>query len=206
LRGEDFAALVWDAGPDVLRVAIYNFRDEPRTGLMRIWRLDHGRYRVRTGPDADDDGAMDNPARDEEMELQRYASLPLALPAKQITVVEVEQLERLDDILERADLAVSPLDTRLGDDGELAVNVHNIGARPARDVRVVLLRGGRVVGAETIEAVEDPRDLVPRYVPLRFDEARPGDVVAVDPDDAIPEIAEHNNRAPVRPPVTRAVQ
>ena len=198
LRGEDFAALVWDAGPATLKVAIYNFNDEPLTGLMRVWRLDHGRYQVQAGPDEDDDGAMDKAAWEQEIELQRYAPIPLQLPAKQTTILEVEQLERLDDILERADLALSPIDTRLRANGELEVKVHNIGARPAKDLVVHLIRGNRVVESQTIEEIEDPGDLEPKVVSLRFKGSQPGDELVVDPDDAIPEIAEHNNRLMVQ--------
>ena len=194
LRGEDFAAVVWDAGPAALKVALYNFTEKPLAGRMRVWRLDHGRYRVRVGPDADDDGAMEDPVRVEEMELQRYAPIPLDLPPRQVTVLEAEQVERLDDILERADLALSPIDTRLAADGALEVKVHNIGARPARDVTVCLVRHDESVASRTIALIEDPYDLDPRIVSLGFPGAQPGDEVVVDPDDVIPEIAEHNNR------------
>jgi len=71
LRAEDFAALVWDAGPSVLRVAVYNFSEKPLSGQLRVWRLDHGQYRVTTGPDANDDGEIDTPASDASMTLQR---------------------------------------------------------------------------------------------------------------------------------------
>lgn len=196
LRGDDFAALVWDAGRDRLRVAIYNFRDQPITGLMRVWRLDHGRYRVRCGPDANDDGKLDEAASDEIRELQRYASINLDLPAKQVTVVDVEQLGVLDDTLDRADLALSPFDTRLDGDGKLEVKVHNIGAKPAHQVLVNLVRDGQVIASQTIKEIEDPHDLKPRIVSVVFD-AEPGDIVMVDPDNAIPEIAEHNNRLTV---------
>jgi hypothetical protein len=127
------------------------------------------------------------------MELERYAPIPLALPPRQTTVVVAERVERLPGILDRADLALSPLDTRLGPGGSLEAHIHNIGARAARDVQVVLERGGRAIASRTVPALDAPLDLVPRYVALRFDQARPGDRLAVDPADRIPEIAEHNN-------------
>ena len=34
---------------------------------------------------------------------------------------------------------------------------------------------------------------------MSFEEARAGDVIVVDPDDRIPEIAEHNNRLVLDP-------
>lgn len=194
LRGEDFAALVWDAGPDVLRVALYNFREQPLEGVMRVWRLDHGRYQVRTGPDRDDNGVLDSPAQEQGLELQRYSQIALTLPPRQVTIVQIAQVERLDDIVERADLALSPIDTRLHDNGKLEVKVHNIGVRPARDVRVDLVRGGRVAESNVLAEIQAPVDLEPKIISLWFDSARAGDVVQVDPDGTIPEIAEHNNR------------
>lgn len=199
LQGEDFAALVWDAGPKKLKVAIYNFADRDLTGRMRVWRLQHGRYRVRTGLDHDDDGSLNETNADQQLELQRYSAIPLKLPPRQVTVVEVEQLAQLDDIRNLADLAVSPLDTRLEGD-TLTARIHNIGNRPARDVRVVLMRGETVVATKLIPRIEAPHDAIPRVTPLRFDAVKPGDVLLIDPANKVPEIAEHNNTlACVRP-------
>jgi hypothetical protein len=44
-----------------------------------------------------------------------------------------------------------------------------------------------------IPQIEAPIDLHPRVIPVRFKSARDGDVLLIDPDDEIPEIAEHNN-------------
>lgn len=187
VRGEDFAALVWDAGPKSLRVALYNFRDKPLTGRMRVWRLEHGRYRVRSGPDHDDDGTFDEAAADQQLELQCYSAIPLKLPPEQVTVLTIEQLERLGDIRSRADLALSHLDAK-------TVKVHNIGAGAAGNVRVVLRRGEKEIESRLIEKLTAPLDLYPRAVKVELNAMQPGDVVVVDPNNAIAEIAEHNNR------------
>ena len=200
LRGEDFAALVWDAGPDVLRVAIYSFADKPLEGRVRVWRLDHGHYRVRIGPDANDDGAIDKAAEERTMELQRHSPIELTLPPRQVTVLKVEQLAQLDDIRVRADLALSPIDTRLGKDGGVEVKVHNIGAKPAQKVRVVLERNGRTAAERSVDAIEAPLDMTPRVATVRFASVRTGDTIVVDPDNEIPEIAESNNRLTVSAP------
>ena len=198
LRGEDFAALVWDAGPAALRVAIHNFTDRPLAGRMRVWRLDHGRYKVAVGPDADDDAQIDEGAAEVTMaELGRYSAIPLALPPRRTTVVQAEQVERLDDLLARADLALSPLDSGWRPDGAFEARVHNIGSSPAREARVALLRDGRPVEEVILPEIEAPLDLHPRRVSVRFKDARPGDVVVADPAGLIPEIAEHNNRLAV---------
>ena len=192
LKGKDFAALVWDAGPRKLKVAIYNFANRDLAGRMRVWRLQHGRYRVRIGPDHNDDGSLDEAITDQQLELQRYSAIPLKLPPRRVTVMEVEQLKQLDDIRNRADLAVSPLDIRLNGD-KLTARIHNMGNKPAQDIRVVLMRGKTVVATKVIPRIEAPRDAKPRVVEVRFDTAQAGDVLRVDPDDSVPEIAEHNN-------------
>ena len=203
LRGEEFAGLVWDAGPDRLKLAIYSFAEQPLHGVVRTWRLDHGRYRVRIGPDIDDDGRMDVAAENRVVLLQRFAPISVTLPARQVTVVQVEQIAKLDDIAQRADLALSPLDTHFTGDGEVAVTLHNIGARGVHNVRVNHIRGGLAIASQTVERLDAPLDLHPRTVVLRFTGARFGDQVQVDPDDEIAEIAEHNNLLTLGPTALR---
>ena len=77
--------------------------------------------------------------------------------------------------------------------------MHNIGSVEAAAVRVDVRRGGRVVESRIIDRIEAPLDLHPRRVTVTFGGARPGDVIVVDPDDGIPEIAEHNNRLVLDP-------
>lgn len=192
LQGEDFAALVWQAGPDRLKVALYNFRDQELRGGMRVWRLDHGRYRVITGPDLDDDGQRDRTATTHAQILHRHATIDLALPPGEVTIVEVEQLEQRPAITTRPDLALSPLSTRLTPDGAL-VTVHNIGSVDARSTRLELHREGQVVARLDVPALKAPLELVPRSITLRFPEAKQGDSLYLDPDDKLAEISESNN-------------
>jgi hypothetical protein len=195
LRGEDFAALVWDADEERLRVALYNFADRPLTGRARVWRLDHGRFRVRVGPDADDDGNMDAAVEDRTMELQRFAAIPLTLPPRQVTILQAEMVERLDDIRGRPDLALSEREVEVKD-GVLSVTVHNIGAAPAEADAAVLDADGRVVARQSLGRLEAPLDLEPRRKTFAFRlPAGPhkGWRLVLDPDGKVPEICEDNN-------------
>lgn len=192
--GGNHAALVYQATPDRLKVALFNFADAPVKGKLRVWRLDHGTYRTQIGPDVDDNGALDSVESDRVLELQRYSALDVLLPPRRLTLIECSRMEALDDIRGRADLALSPLDTRRETDGSVRVRVHNIGRAPASDVRVVLLRGDARIAEQRIARIDAPLDLSPRVVIVRFNDARRGDEVVVDPENAIPEIAEHNNR------------
>jgi len=198
--GADFAALVGPCDNLSLKVALVNFARKDLVGRMRVWRLDHGRYKVRVGPDANDDGVLDRVEKEEVMVLRRYSPIALRLPGRRQTLIEVEQVEALDDIRGRADLALSALDTLLGADGSVKVRVHNIGSRTARGIQVAQVREGKSLARRTVAALEAPVDLVPRMSVVTFTDVRPGDVIVVDGEDTIAEIAEHNNRLVLRPP------
>ncbi|MDP6361025.1 MAG: CARDB domain-containing protein [Planctomycetota bacterium] len=117
-----------------------------------------------------------------------------------ITVLQIDQLDQLDDVRLRADLALSARDTRLDLDGTLTTRIHNIGSKSAQSIEVVLLRKNKVVSTRTLSKIEAPLDLYPKFTSLQFRDARPGDTVAIDPKNEIPEIAEHNNLVKVRKP------
>lgn len=193
MKGEDFAALVWDAGRDRLKVAIYNFKDEVLAGKLRLWRLEHGKYQIKTGLDIDDNGSMDEIISSATDDLHVYSYIPLNLPVQQVLIVEITQTEKLDDIRDRADLALSPIDTKLEDGGKVCVIVHNIGGKAAKDIKVVLKRKQVTVAEKTIAEIAAPLDLKAKISQVEFDSALPGDVIIVDPENLIPEITEHNN-------------
>jgi len=198
--GKDFAALVGPADERSLKVRFYSFANEPIQGRMRVWRLENGRYRVRVGPDANDDGVMDAVENEQAMVLHRYSPIAVALPPRRQTLIEIEQVEALDDLLERPDLALSPLDsTRLDHstwqyENLITVRVHNIGGRPAENIELAQIRKGVKVRTIVLSKIEAPLDLQPRIAVAHIVNAQIGDEIVVDPEDAIPEIAEHNNR------------
>ena len=198
--GKDFAALVGPADESSLKVRFYSFAGKPIQGRMRVWRLEHGRYRVRVGPDANDDGVMDNVEKEETLVLHRHAPIDLTLPPRRQTIIEAEQVERLDDLLDRPDLALSPLDTTRFDHSNwqyenlITVRVHNIGARAAENIELAQIRNGEKVRTIVLSKIEAPLDLKPRMAVAHIVNAQVGDEIVVDPDNAIPEIAEHNNR------------
>ena len=192
LRGEDFAALVWDAGPRTLRVALYNFAECELHGSMRVWRLEHGNYRLRAGVDRDDNGFIDETTGQQLLELQRHCAIPLHLSPGVVTIIELEQQERLDPIRSRADLALSIQDG--------SVCVHNIGGSAAEGFRVVVRRGDEIVDSVEIRSLEAPLDLHPRSQIVAFDAPlRNGDLIEVDPDCRISEITEDNNQTRIEP-------
>jgi hypothetical protein len=195
--GEDYAAAVLVNRPDRLRALVYNFREEPMTGAMRVWRLRHGRYEVTVGPDADGDHAMDEATSTRALELAKADRVPVELAPRSVTVMEAQQVEALDSIFTRADLAVAGRETAVND-GSVQAVLHNIGSAPAEDVVVAVLGpAGEQLGRAAVETIEAPLDLQPRRVPvtIEVEDLPDGWQVAVDPQNAIPEIYEGNNVA-----------
>lgn len=195
--GTRFAALVLDAGADRLKAAIYSFADEPMEGAMRVWRLDHGLYRIVMGPDADGDDAVDAPTQTQEMELMRYATVPVTLAPRQVTIVEVTRIQALDDIRSRPDLALSPLDTTVTE-GRVRGVLHNIGTAAVEVTEITLLNPqGEVVTRKTLRDIPGiGEDLQPVRVEYELTGV-PTDVtgwrVVVDDAGAVAEIYEGNN-------------
>ncbi len=199
--GTDFAALVLDSGPDRLKVAVYSFADQPMEGAMRVWRLGHGIYSVAVGEDADGDDRFEEPAETREMELQRYSAVPLTLPPRQVTIVEIKQTQALDNIRTRPDLALSPLDTTVAE-GAVRGVLHNIGVAGVDAVEIALVNPqGEVIARQTLTDIPGiGDDLEPVRVEYELTGV-PADAtgwrVVVDYNPGrgadIPEIYEGNN-------------
>jgi hypothetical protein len=200
--GTDYAAWVMKASRGVVKVLIYNFADKPLIGRMRVWTLDHGRYRLTAGPDTDGDDRMDAPAaaRQEECELLRGSAVTLTLPPRQVTVVELQQLAKLDDERLRGDLALSPLEVRV-EGGQVHCVAHNIGSRDVASFEAALVdEKGTVRQRKTLGPLKAPLELEPQ----RLDFALPapptgakGWSVVLDGDGKIEEIHKGNNRVAV---------
>lgn len=200
--GTDFAALVLTARPNRFRVLLYNFADKEIEGNLRLWTLHHGKYRLRTGIDEDPNDNVDAVTneqwtREEELELQRGGRLAVKLPSKKILVLDLTQTEALDDILQRADLALSGLDC-VYKGSSVEGFAHNIGVKDVADVAVALVdASGKVMQKRNLGPLAAPNDLMPRKVAFKFEnlpaEAKDWTLV-LDIDNAVPEINKDNNR------------
>lgn len=194
--GTDYAALVLRARRDHFRTLVYNFRNRRLIGSVRLWTLDHGRYRLTLGRDRDGDDAPDTVDREETLEVARATAIPLTLPPRAVVVLELQQVEKLDDITARADLAVAEREMQV-EDGAIIGLVHNIGSSEAPAFTVALVDGrGNTRGEQRLAALAAPLDLEPKRTPFRLEGAGPdvsGWRIIVDPDDQVPEIFEGNN-------------
>ena len=201
--GTDYAALVLKASRDALKVLVYNFADRPARGRMCLWALDHGEYRLRVGPDADGDDRIDKPAREETLELLRASPIDLTLAPRRVTVVELGQVRRLDDVRLRADLALSARELRLAD-GKVHAVAHNIGSRDVAAFEAALVDSrGKVHARKALGPLAAPLDLKPKRLPFSLPAPPRGATgwsVVLDPDGRVPEIYEPNNRVPLGAP------
>jgi len=136
----NFAALVLETGPQSLRVLLYNFDKRPQTGAIRVWQLQDGEYRVRFGPDADQDDRLDSVVWEKTLPLRRHSAVPLSLPPGQLMLIDFAQSARGEDLFSLADVAVTHLDAEYDSDRDvLRLIVHNVGSaaaeRPYRNAK-----------------------------------------------------------------------
>lgn len=198
--GTDYAALVLKAKRNSLKVLVYSFATKPMDGILRCWTLDHGQYALRTGPDANGDDAMDSAVVDRSIDILRATAVPLTLPPKTVTVVELLQTHRRDDARLRADLALSPSEIHV-EDGVVKGVAHNIGSRRVESFDIALVDGKGVARfRKAFGPLDAPLDLVPKRLDFAIAglpaQAR-GWAVVIDPGGKVAEIFEGNNRAPV---------
>ncbi|MBN1673250.1 MAG: hypothetical protein JXR37_19550 [Kiritimatiellae bacterium] len=194
--GTDYAALVLKNRRDGLKTLLYNFADAPLTGKMRIWALEHGVYRLTVGPDADGDQSMDEPARQETLEITRADRVSLSLPPKTVTVVEFRQEKKLDPVYTRPDLAIAAREVTI-DGNTLKGTVHNIGSADVADAVVGIVDArNNMLTSQSLGSLAAPSDLMPKRKEFRIAlPAAPGNGwrLVLDPANRVPEIYEGNN-------------
>ena len=198
--GDHFVAHVLDNTPKRLKLWLYNFKPNALKLGVRVWFLESGTYRVSLGPDANNDGRMDGPASKRTLELARHSRFDVTLPRCKLQVLRVDQIKKGEPIENRADVAIGPRDIEFdAKAGAFRVTVHNVGSTDARDVVVHLIDArGRRIAQAVIPLLRAPLDLTPKTAIVTL-KLRPGAdpqgcAVVLDPQDAIIEITEHNNR------------
>ena len=195
--GSDVARWVEYADDTTLRARIYSFDENKRTLTARFYRLENGKYSVVCAPDMNNDGKPDGNPAGEIMNLRRFSDVELTLPPKTPLALEIKQIESYGDPGPLPDLAVDPEDIRVSNNF-ITVTVHNIGNAPVDNVKVTLLVEGQPYETQVASHIDAPTDFVPKFYTLYFMDFRSsGEVVGavVDPDNAIEEIYEANNRS-----------
>jgi len=195
-----FAGLVLEDTPKTLRWLGFNFEERPQAGMLRVWRLLPGTYRVRMGADGDGDGRIDGPASTLALDLKRYEPIPVTLPSRRQYVVEADLVQRDPvPLYDRCDLAVTHEDAaRKG--RALTVVVHNLGCRPtgAFEVRVADTTG-RVLAARRHPGLDGIADLQDKKAPFTFTNMPAAGDLLVRVRGPEKEITEVNNVATLGP-------
>ncbi|MCL4194500.1 MAG: hypothetical protein KJZ87_22380, partial [Thermoguttaceae bacterium] len=198
--GTEYAALVLAARRDHFKCLLYNFAAEEIAGRARFWTLDHGRYRLTLGPDSDGDDKADTSPREETVQIARATPISITLPPRTVTVLELKQTEKLDEINARADLAIAARELSV-ENGQLRGIVHNIGAAEASAFTVAVVDpSGTVLSSTRLGPLAAPVDLEPQRLTFRLPLPASGAATCravVDPEGQIAEIFEENNAAAV---------
>ncbi|MBT3380542.1 MAG: hypothetical protein HN742_00170 [Lentisphaerae bacterium] len=189
----DLTAWVRRRSNTALTVWVYSFAQEAEAGAVRVWRTEHGNYRVSFGPDTDGDEEPENPSI-QQLELHRSAEVPLVLPPRKLMALTITQTSRGDgDYWQRPDLALAR-DTIEIAEGAIEAWVHNLGSGIARNVLVQLQdASGKMLEQTTIAALDAPVDCIPRKTRVRFTNVPGAQRIAVDPQRGVPELNQANN-------------
>jgi hypothetical protein len=191
----EFAAIVLDDTPELLRWVGFSFEEQPQTGAVRVWNLAPGTYEVRMGVDADGDDRIDGTPEAHRMELKRYETIPVTLPSHELYVVEAKCIAKDVPLYDRCDLAITHEDaSREGQ--RLTAVVHNLGCK-ATGPFTVEVRGpqGKTLATERHAGLESAEDLNDRKVEISFDDLPPTGALEVTVRGGAKEITEVNNRA-----------
>ncbi|HDN67926.1 MAG TPA: hypothetical protein ENF86_03115 [Firmicutes bacterium] len=210
--GRDFAALVYESRDDYLKVLLYSFTPNVREIGMVLWRLEPGRYRLKMGPDRDENDIYDKITYEKIVEIkERMQEVRIPLPPRELQIVEFVQISSTKGIplAECADLAISSEDVSAIPSGQngrirLAATVHNIGAASAHNVKVTFYEKTKSItrrlGEAKIEVLKPPLDLEPScqtvYVDVRLSCPEPTIIVKLSTNT--PEITKRNNLISVR--------
>jgi hypothetical protein len=194
----DLARLVSYADEKTLKVNLYNFSTKAAEITMRVWRLEKGRYEIAMGPDRKDDGTIDGKETWKRTEvLRRFSTVPLEIPPHQNMALCVTQVESLPEENALPDLAIGKEDLRAVGGNTLEAIIHNIGAAPAENVQVEVIRpNGKVVASQTIAELGAPSaDFAARRITLSFPGLKSPEKlgIRIDPNNEIAEIFEENN-------------
>ena len=183
-----------------LKVMLCNLRRREAKVTLRTWRLKPGRYELRLGPDANNDGRIDRATVTREVTIaeRRRNPVPLVLPPRRLVIAELRLVKPLPDPgLACADLAVSPEDLKLSKDRRtLTVRVHNVGVKPVGPFTVSVRDGDAALATARVEGLDWPKDLRPRVAEVMLKSPRPiprEATVLLQVEKKTPEITRMNN-------------
>ncbi len=193
--GTNFGGLVIKHRRDKLVFCIYNFDDVPLRGAVRLWELEHGTYRISLGQDANQDFTIDSLISQYTNHLAKADGIDVVASPKSVTIIDVQQIARLEPIFDRPDLAIARAEIGFNSNSITGI-VHNIGSATVTNIIITLYEVDHTaITNVTLGSLTAPTDLQPRR--RAFSIPFEGNIrpfwIKVDSDARIPEIYEGNN-------------
>ncbi|MFC2116725.1 CARDB domain-containing protein [Bacteroidota bacterium] len=201
--GDDFAALVVESNSKYVKVLVYNFLDQPRKGELSLWHLLPGKYQFSQGSDLNEDDEIDELIVSSEFEIeQRFGSVELSLPSRQLQVITIQSTAEYPLSPNMCDLAINKneiiADVSVPGIIKLSVPVHNIGISDAENINVGIYDGEKLIKSYSIDEISAPMNLDRKTVMLEMELERSviendGVSIRIDPENVIKEITLKNN-------------
>ncbi len=170
--GTDVSVLVRKGDPVSTLISLFN-AGAGRDIELHTWMLEPGVYRLALGTDANDDTLPEKVYHEMQVTIrERVGRIPLTLPAGP-TILRMEQVSPVippNSPLPDVALGSRDLEKDKNERGEpvLSCRVHNIGNADAHQVKVRLLRSGKIMDEKTIPLIQAPNDLHPKSLIVTF--------------------------------------
>jgi len=189
--GEDVAVFVTEATTKTLKVQCYLFDETCRQIRMRLWRLQPGIYELTVRPDATGEQGRSFQIK------EKGSYLTVAIAPKCVAELQIVQKAALVQRQSLPDLAVGAGDLKQTSPSTYELTVHNLGTCASPPCVVAVYDKGQLLAEVTLERIEAPLDLVPKYktVSIKLPAGRTlhPDRIVIDPADRIAELYESNN-------------
>lgn len=198
---DDFASLVIDSDQQQLKLLVYNFREDTQEGKLNFWHLLPGKYSFHQGNDMNEDDSIDELEVDMEFEInQRFGSVEISIPPKQLQVINISQEKSYPQTTILCDLAINAdeIVNNSLENGPVKISlpVHNIGNTGAKNIKLGIYDGGVLIKDYIIEKLDAPLSLESATVMLEIEISgiqNNGFAIKLDPDGHIDEITLNNN-------------
>jgi hypothetical protein len=195
---DDVALFLPSPNNSSIKVIAYNLSGKQVNGLMSVWNVIPGKWRITTGSDTNGDQLIDNATSETAVFLERGSEVPVSFIPSGYTIIELKLLEPDNtDYSKLPDLAVSREDLTIYADS-VTVRVHNIGGAASAPVRMELKNiTGASAGSVEVPAIASPSDLKPKWFNVTIHVEKGTDLssgeIIIDPERRIREITKLNS-------------
>lgn len=199
--GESIAVLTPSPSRTSVKIVTFNLESDTVSATIVGRHIEPGVWEIRQGVDTDGDDIADTDVTVTEMEFGRTDGIPVKLPQRKTSIIEMSLKTPGTPYWERQDLGVGPYDVAVKG-RNVTVTVHNVGSITNAKTPVSLVaQDGTVLSTETISPLDAPIDLKPKTKTIRLKAPRGQDMkslrVVIDPEKTIHENTRYNNCVPL---------